>query len=494
MAAAARTSPLMTLLRQAKTIAWLLVATPLFTFTIWLEGLLAPFFSLRFPRDEAEARANPGKLVGLLTETGALPQGAVLVSLKPLAKIESEPDKNATVTILRLTYRAPETAGRKTDTRHLDLFLKFQCSRGLPLLLQGFRAAAEFGIQREVDFYNRLSRQTEVCPLQCPRVLYAGAAHAFNRVCIVLEYINGGQTIRDHDGCPEGHMQAMMTAAAEMHAYHWGTVHRTACTNWIPAARSDLGGMEYVSWVKLLIGKEPKWYQDVFNSVISRLDDTPKTLLHGDCRPGNMQFIMSSTGSDASDHDVPNGHSSRVTRSKTVRQQQPVRLDRVIFTDFEATNVGPALWDFTYCCILGQNPESRRATEAKLLKSYTSSLLRAGSNIRDVRGATGDGGDNVLRWSDGSPVSEQECETQYRLLSIVLFVLGTAIVRGGQWDKQGNTREDGEAWFVRISTAVLDLSPALLHSELGLNSETIAMLQQRAQQQVDEVLNPPTAQ
>lgn len=462
-------------------ILWLVAATPVLTLTIWFEKTFERCFRLRFPRSEAEVVSHPEHFMRLLQCEGAVPSSAKLVDLQRLAKLESEPDKNATMTIMRLQY----TVGAEESVQNIDIFIKFQCSRGLPLLLQGFRAAAEFGIQREVDFYNHLS---QAVPMRTPRALFCDSHSLFNRVCIVLEYIPNGITVRDSDGCPESKLAKMVTSAARMHAMFWGKVHSDRATRWIPAARLDHGGMEFVSWVKLLIGKEPEWYRDVFAACVKRLDSVPKTLLHGDCRPGNMQFVSRSDcsrgaklASGVGVHETDLG----VRRSKRVADKIAAAAAAAaaeehdgdddcecVFTDFEATNVGPALWDFTYCVVLGQAPDERLKNEDALLSRYVNELTTACG---------------PLEWVDGTVVNVAACNVQYRLLSVVLMILGTAIVRGGQWDGQGNTREDGEAWFLRISRAVLDIEPSLLSSELGLSPDIVLLLRQRAQEQVAEV-------
>ena len=114
------------------TILWLVAATPFLTFTIWFEKTFERCFRLRFPRNEAEVVSRPDHFMSLLQGTGAVPATATLVGIKRLAKLESEPDKNATMTIMRLQYlNGGSGAAGKGEVVDLDLFIKFQCSRGL---------------------------------------------------------------------------------------------------------------------------------------------------------------------------------------------------------------------------------------------------------------------------------------------------------------------------------------------------------------------------
>ena len=50
----------------------------------------------------------------------------------------------------------------------------------------------------------------------------------------------------------------------------------------------------------------------------------------------------------------------------------------VVFSDWEATNVGPALWDLAYLTTLSQAPPQRRQRQPALLAAYLAALAKAG--------------------------------------------------------------------------------------------------------------------
>ena len=50
----------------------------------------------------------------------------------------------------------------------------------------------------------------------------------------------------------------------------------------------------------------------------------------------------------------------------------------VVFSDWEATNVGPALWDIAYLTTLSQAAPERRQRQPALLAAYLAALAGAG--------------------------------------------------------------------------------------------------------------------
>ena len=51
----------------------------------------------------------------------------------------------------------------------------------------------------------------------------------------------------------------------------------------------------------------------------------------------------------------------------------------VVFSDWEAVNAGPALWDLAYLTVLSQRSEQRRQRQPSLLGAYLAALRRHGA-------------------------------------------------------------------------------------------------------------------
>ena len=61
---------------------------------------------------------------------------------------------------------------------------------------------------------------------------------------------------------------------------------------WISAVR----GLQYCKFVAGFIKSEPPWYRELWAALNDRFDAKPVTLVHGDCRLGNMIFLAPSAG------------------------------------------------------------------------------------------------------------------------------------------------------------------------------------------------------
>lgn len=108
--------------------------------------------------------------------------------IKELKAIDTEPDKNATSLAIEIEYSSSDASGSTGEViKTKKVFVKFQTGKGMPIWLQALRAAAEPGVVREVDFYNKLSKSV---PIHTPEVYYAGKLPHFNLVFIVLEHVS----------------------------------------------------------------------------------------------------------------------------------------------------------------------------------------------------------------------------------------------------------------------------------------------------------------
>eukprot|EP00510_Aplanochytrium_minuta_P005976 CAMPEP_0184006588 /NCGR_PEP_ID=MMETSP0954-20121128/789_1 /TAXON_ID=627963 /ORGANISM="Aplanochytrium sp, Strain PBS07" /LENGTH=180 /DNA_ID=CAMNT_0026285179 /DNA_START=446 /DNA_END=985 /DNA_ORIENTATION=+ len=180
-----------------------------------------------------------------------------------------------------------------------------------------------------------------------------------------------------------------------MHGQFLGRTALDERTKWIPAQK----GLKYCEWVRTMGNKsEPKEYYDLFKALESHFQDYSLTLVHGDCRPGNMMF------------------------NKTDQAD-------IIFADFEAVNVAPPLWDFTYATVIGLPVETRRSSQLELLASYYEAL----------KASVDPSAKNHLRTLD-------QYKDDVILLTVVLYYVSRTVTKGGFWENQGNTEEDLNSW------------------------------------------------
>jgi hypothetical protein len=101
--------------------------------------------------------------------------------------------------------------------------------------------------------------------------------------------------------------------------------------------------------------------------------------------------------------------------------------------DWEAVNVAPLLWDFTYCSITGLRVADRHAWQGRLLEEFLDHLDRNGVAGRELA-------------RDRGPLDVQ-------LLALVLVYVSMVISDHGLWSGQGNTPEDLRAWKRRVLDA-----------------------------------------
>lgn len=428
----------------------LVALSPFYYATIALEALLESYFSLRFPRNHRELISHPQKLFKLLKSTQKqsavkdgnspadrlLPTNSEFISLKNTAALANEPDKNKTAGNYTLTY---QVNGKQES---LALFIKFQCGRGLPLWLQSVRAAAEPGIAREVMFYQRLAGQVGV---RSPQPYYADSIHRFNRVCLVLEQVDGF-ALADWEGCPVAGIRAILKDVAQMNAKFLGLTATDQRTAWIPARE----GLDNASFIRDFIKNEPLWYQEIWAALESYFKRQPVTLIHGDCRPGNMLFL-----DDGSLAEQINSMGEDNVSSWPADTGYP----EVVFTDWEAINVGPLLSDFNYCVTLGLSVASRRTHQECLLEEFLLTLQDFGISVEH--------GD----W--------KKCRDEVDLLRIVLYCGDVAIRRKGFWSLQGNTKQDDLAWVARVDAALIDIDVKSVAKRLNVAEETIEQLKRR---------------
>jgi len=294
-----------------------------------------------------------------------------------------EPDKDQTTAKWELTFRSG------AETHRVRVVTKLQSGRGAPLLMQALRAVFESDFLREVAFYRHLADRV---PVRVARPYFADAAPAINRACLVLEAIEG-TTCSDALGCGLDKVRLVLQAAAALNAAYAGRLDDPHVA-WIPAR----SGLAFADWIELFLGRESKPITQLWASLRGYFAGRPTVLAHGDCRPGNMIF-------------TPDG---------------------VVMSDWEAVNIAPVLWDFTYCTTLGLAVPDRRAHLDELLQDYLNALHQHGGPAVDVKTA----------------------RVEVDLLAMVLAFVSFCVLERKLW-AQGNSQADILAWLDRVRSAVL---------------------------------------
>ncbi len=350
-------------------LARIVALAPFAAAAIAAEQRLAFWWPLRFPRSIGELESDPARLLDLLTKPSrgllaplGVPPATAFAGVRRRGGPENEPDKNRTTGVLELLFRDGET---EHATR---VVVKLQSGRGMPLYMQAIRAVIEHRFSREIEFYRQLA---PVVPVRVARPLFADAVTAINRVCLVVEHIDA-TTPADWRGCSLPAMRALLASAARLNAHF---LHRLAAssTAWIPAR----AGLEYANFVTGFLGKTEPCFREVWNALQRYFATRPVTLVHGDCRPGNMLFTGDApiVATGATEHDAAPWPDSAMPPPG------------VVMSDWEAVNIAPLLWDFTYATIIGLRIGDRKTWLDRLLTNSWRHCDRAACRKRTSIGS-----------------------------------------------------------------------------------------------------------
>lgn len=377
----------------ARKVAMMLALGPPAAAMLALERRFPQWWTSRFPRTVAEIEQNPSCLGTLITKPSPglitappLPAGAVAHGQRRLEGLAHEPGKDLTLAKWELSFRSGDAVVP------VRVVTKLQSGRNAPLYMQALRAVFERDFLREVAFYRHLAA---IVPVRVARAYFADGEPSINRACLVLEAIDG-VTPSDAQGCRLDDLRGLLDAAAALNAQFAGRLDGPE-TAWIPARE----GLEFADWTELFLGKESKNVQQLWAAMKTYFQPRPVTLAHGDCRPGNMLFTS----------------------------------DGVVMSDWEAINIAPLLWDFTYCTITGLHVEDRQAHLDVLLDAFLDRLRRGGVSIAPAR---------------------DQARIEVDLLAMVLAFVSLFVVERGLW-AQGNATADVRAWLTRVKSAVVTL-------------------------------------
>lgn len=220
-------------------------------------------------------------------------------------------------------------------------------------------AAAELVYQREIAFYTGLAEVTDVRVPRCVQVvLDPDRPDAF---LLVLEDLGPADAGDQIAGCSLERAEAVMDAAAALHAPLWGDdgledADWSVRAAWLPRIAESYAGLfdRYVAELGPLVGPEDLAVGEAFAPVIGRWfagQPRPWTLTHGDFRLDNMLF------------DVRGG-------------AEPVAV-----LDWQTILPGPGVADVVYFLGGCLTVDDRREHEHRLLSRYHAALLARG--VRD---------------------------------------------------------------------------------------------------------------
>ena len=422
-------------------LARILLFAPLAGAAIAVEQRLAPIWPLPFPRSLDEIDAEPARLLDLLLRpsrgliaTPAIPPGAVFAGLGRRGGPDHEPDKHRTTGMIEMRFRTSDGVEHATC-----VVVKLQSGRGMPLYMQAIRAVLE-RFSREIEFYRQLA---PIVPVRVARPLFADAVTFVNRVCLVVEHVES-TTPADWRGCSLQAMRALLASAARLNAFFLSRLSAPP-TAWIPAR----AGLDYAKFVEGFITRTEPWYREVWSALQRYFAPRPVSLAHGDCRPGNMLF----TGE---------GQVHAVSGSETEATSWPAAsaaVPGVVMSDWEAVNIAPLMWDFTYATIIGLRIGDRDAWLDRLLDEFLASLQAGGVPPAEF--------------------DRRTCRLQVDLLALVLAYISLVVFEHRLWSGQGNTGEDIRAWGGRVRHAALAADAAAVAAALGLPAETMRRVQER---------------
>jgi hypothetical protein len=404
----------------------MLTLTPPAAAVLALEQRFPQWWSAPFPRGIADLERDPALIAKLITVPSnglinppALPAGAVLQSQQRLDRLSHEPDKNQTSAKWLLTFRSGDSLVP------LRVFTKFQSGRGAPLYMQALRAVFERRFLREPAFYRHLAAHV---PVRVARPYFADAVSSINRACVILEAVDGA-TLSDADGCAIGEFRLLIAAAARLNAAFAAKIDAPQ-TAWIPAR----SGLEFAEFIELYFGKEPAGWKQLWLALRAYFDARPVTLVHGDCRPGNMIF------SGIAAIEPPPAEAAR-------EWAEPAAGAEVVLSDWEAVNIAPLLWDFTYATIIGLRTQDRTAHLDRLLSEHLAALEHHGAGAHTPAPAA--------------------ARIEVDLLGLVLGYISLSVYEQRLW-AQGNALRDVRAWMERAREAVIRVDTDRSATALGV--------------------------
>lgn len=195
--------------------------------------------------------------------------------------------------------------------------------------------------EKEVGFYTDYAATSG---LAC-EVYRADIDAASGHFCVLMKYYGDHIAHSESDGCPPVDALRLARALARFHAQNWNVKGR------LPKAMAPTPDVAIDWFASLLEGPERDTLSQVARKAWRHNLTGPQTILHGDCRVGNVLFAPESAELGASD---------------------------VILYDWQACRTGRGVFDLVYFAVLCMSPADRRAHWDELLTAYHEGLVAAG--------------------------------------------------------------------------------------------------------------------
>ncbi len=316
------------MIRRLKLVGFYFAFTLGFVLT-WLtclvDRLLEP--RLAFPRSVARLIKRRAWCVKRLTEVGALPSGAEVLSY------EVTPFRDGEV------FRS-QMARVDVSYRHDGATHTLRCVAKFAPVIGSVANRAIFTLQanhlREVGFYRELAARSAGL---VPTVYYARAGKLTGNLCVILAYVADQREYGEIEGCSPPAAERAVETLARLHALHWVPVGTAPGRFPPPLPQVAIDFFCSLAWgrrhrtLRRLAGRS--WAQG----------NHPQTLIHGDARVGNMLF-------------APDGTPTLI--------------------DWQAVRWGRGAFDLAYFLMLSLSVDDRRRHEAALIQRYHAALLAHG--------------------------------------------------------------------------------------------------------------------
>ena len=326
---------------------------------------------------EGPEDVTPYWLTQVLRSTG-------MISLSTVVSSESEllgVGQSFLGRVVRLTIRY-DIEERNAPASLVAKFPSADPNIRIPISRQGL-------YEREIRFYREVAEKIN---LRTPRLYYAAANVPMYRYVLLLEDLSPARVGDDVAGCSYQDADLAIRSLAKFHASVWAGPCLEAM-DWLPpsgnegARQQELYQQRWEIFVERLGDRVPsrfltlgKMFADHVAFVRDRMNEPPRTIVHGDFRLDNL-FFSTDEG----------------RRSFAV-------------TDWQIVSRGRGVADVSMFLVSCFAPEFRRAVEFDILRTYHSVLLENGVKGYDF----------------------EECLYDYRFS--VLQHLFRCVVGGGQLD------------------------------------------------------------
>jgi hypothetical protein len=419
---------------------------PLCFFLLWLEKTFFPGWWTSFPATLKDVVEQPHKFAALIEKSSkhgkALlgPGGAAAV--KRVVKgpsLAAEPLKARTASVMSVMIATEDGKGEK----ELKVFIKVPGDRTQPLLSQSLMMAylpepREVSVTRnimaELDAIKdgKKFEGTKFSPVFIPRPFIAESNQWSGRSLLAWEIVNHDDyvVIPDQVGLTGPQVRIMLMNIARFHAANWRADRRDR-SKFAPYL-NDRGPMDSLEYVDIIKNKEPhRHFAPLFDAVrsyfVTRCKDgsIPVVVGHNDFRGGNMMFkksVLAKLPADSGDDAF----------FKTLPK------DALAILDWEAFAFSPVWWDVNYCMAGSMQPAERRKHQKNLYKAYLDELQANGVPKEDI--PTPD----ALR---------QHSNMFWLLMPAYCHAL---VALGGAGESWGNSKQDCDAWGVRVAAGVLE--------------------------------------